>query len=116
MTLASLRAQVDAADSALQSHVAASRRHGELWRARLHAAWPWLWLGSGALLGVLAERRVSSPAPSVKQTSPAGQPTATAAPSLLASVPWLLLLDLLDRAMRLADRPNEQGDGGGKGP
>jgi hypothetical protein len=102
MSLTRLRARVADAERSLDAHAAATRLHGSRLRARLDAAWPWLWVGGGAVLGVITEQRSAAPA---ARSTPADNSNAPAPqPSVFASLPWGLLLALLDRAMVLAER------------
>lgn len=109
MSLTRLRSAIHEAERVLDSHSATTRSHGDKLRARLHAAWPWLWLGSGAALGAIAEQRMSMPATAAVEPVHAGKPSPS--PSLFASLPWGLMLAVLDRALALAaqrDRSPQQ--------
>jgi hypothetical protein len=106
MSVGRLRARVDEAERALQSHGARTRSQAARLKTRLHRLWPWLWMGSGATLGVLAEQRMSSPPADSNRPVAGSSPSAPL--SLLASVPWSLLLAVIDRALELAHR---DGDG-----
>jgi hypothetical protein len=101
MNLAHLRSKIQEAESAIDAHTAAARCHVVSLRARVHAAWPWLWLGSGATLGVIAERRTAMPP--APRDRPAGASHQTAL-SLFSQLPWGLLLAVVDRAMALSER------------
>ncbi len=101
MSLTELRSRVHDAESALDTHAARTRRHGARLRDRLHAAWPWLWVGSGVTLGVIAERRTATPP--APRDRPAGASN-QAAQSLFSQLPWGLLLAVVDRAMALSER------------
>ena len=104
MSLAKLRARVRAAECSVQTHAADTRSIGARLHRRLQRAWPWLWLGSGATLGIIAEQRMVMPSArprSGRANNANDRPSAP--PSLLASLPWGLILGWVDRALTLAE-------------
>ena len=108
MSLYRLRARVDQAEQALETHTATTQQHGANLRARLQRAWPWLWVGTGATVGVITERRMAA-VPAAPSPAPATAATQSSPPSLLASLPWGLILGLIDRALIMSDRDAEAG-------
>lgn len=90
MSLGRRRAEVRAQTREVQALRARSANDARGVAGRVRELWPWLWVGGGAVLGAVLERDLDR--------RPRARPGLSF--SLLAALPWGVLVPLLERALR----------------